>query len=107
MIKRINYIKNFGVFQNFKRNGDIQDFENVNIFYGWNYSGKTTISRIFQQFESGERNTDYSNAEFEIEDYNGKKYTEQDLEIENRSIRTFNADFIRENLKWDGSSFNG
>lgn len=106
MIKRINYIKNFGVFQNYKRNGDIQDFENVNIFYGWNYSGKTTISRIFQQFESGERNTDYSNAEFEIEDYNGKKYTEQNLELENRSIRTFNADFIRENLKWDGSSFN-
>jgi len=105
MIKRINHIKNFGVFQNYRRTGDIQDFTNLNIIYGWNYSGKTTISRIFQHFELTEKNPDYSSAEFELEDYNGTKFTHQINEIPNRTLRVFNSDFIQNNLKWDGSSF--
>ena len=105
MIKRINHIKNFGVFQNYQRSGDIQDFANLNIIYGWNYSGKTTISRIFQHFERTEKNPDYSSAEFELENHNGDKFNEQKQSIDNRLIRTFNVDFIRDNLKWDGSSF--
>ncbi|MFT6982466.1 MAG: wobble nucleotide-excising tRNase [Crocinitomicaceae bacterium] len=105
MIKRINHIKNFGVFQNYRRTGDIHDFANLNIIYGWNYSGKTTISRIFQHFERTEKNPDYSSAEFEIENHNGDKFNEQKQSIDDRTIRTFNADFIKNNLKWDGSSF--
>lgn len=105
MIKRINYIKNFGVFQNYRRAGDIQDFTNLNIIYGWNYSGKTTISRVFQHFERTERNPDFSSAEFEFETHSGDKFTEQKQSIDDRKIRTFNADFIKSNLKWDGSSF--
>lgn len=105
MIKRINHIKNFGVFQNYRRSGDIQDFTNLNIIYGWNYSGKTTISRVFQHFERTEKNPDFSSAEFEFETYSGDKFTEQKQSIDDRTIRTFNADFIKNNLKWDGSSF--
>ena len=37
MIKRINKIKNLGVFQNYRRSGDIRDFEEKNIIYGWNF----------------------------------------------------------------------
>jgi wobble nucleotide-excising tRNase len=105
MIKRINHIKKFGVFQNYRRTGDIQDFTNLNIIYGWNYSGKTTISRIFQHFERTEKNPDYSTAEFELENHNGDKFNEQKQLIDDRLIRTFNSDFIKNNLKWDGSSF--
>jgi wobble nucleotide-excising tRNase len=105
MIKRINHIKNFGVFRKYHRTGDIQDFVNLNIIYGWNYSGKTLISRIFQHFESKEKNPDYESAEFELEDYEGNKFNEQKQTIEGRLIRTFNSDFIQNNLKWDGSSF--
>ena len=105
MIKRINYIKNFGVFQDYRRIGDIQDFTNLNIIYGWNYSGKTTISRIFQHFERKEKNPDYNAAEFELEDYNGKKFNQHKQNIDNRTIRTFNSDFVKDNLEWDGSSF--
>lgn len=46
MIKRINRIKNMGVFSNYTRNSEIRDFEEKNIIYGWNYSGKTTVSRL-------------------------------------------------------------
>ena len=46
MIKRINKIKNLGVFSNYPRNSELKDFDEKNIIYGWNYSGKTTISRL-------------------------------------------------------------
>lgn len=105
MIKRINYIKNFGVFKNYRKKGDIQDFANLNIIYGWNYSGKTTISRLFQHFEKKENNVDFEKAEFELEDYSGNKFNEKKLGIDNRVFRTFNSDFIKDNLKWDGSNF--
>ena len=47
LIRRIKSIKDFGVYQDFKWRGDTPDFENKNIIYGWNYSGKTTLSRFF------------------------------------------------------------
>ena len=37
MIKRINKIKNLGVFSNYIRNSEIRDFEEKNIIYGWNF----------------------------------------------------------------------
>lgn len=106
MIKRINHIRNFGVFNSYRRSGDIQDFSKVNIIYGWNYSGKTTVSRVFQCFEHSKVNPHYPNVEFEIEDFNGKKGNQTNLSIENQEIRVFNSDFVRDNIHLEGESFN-
>lgn len=100
MIKRINKIKNFGVFKDFKWD-TIPDFNKHNLLYGWNYSGKTTISRMFRCFELGEKHLDYPDAEFELEDDQNpsKKYNSKDLSTLPH-IRVFNTDFILKNLKW-------
>ena len=37
MIKRINKIKNLGVFSNYTRNSELKDFDERNIIYGWNF----------------------------------------------------------------------
>ena len=47
IIKRIKSIKNFGVFNNYRIGGNTRDFNERNIIYGWNYSRKTTLSRLF------------------------------------------------------------
>ncbi|MBU1246524.1 AAA family ATPase [Patescibacteria group bacterium] len=102
MIKRINKIKNLGVFQDFKWDTNtIPDFSKHNLFYGWNYSGKTTISRLFRCFELGEKHADYPNAEFELEDDQNpsKKYNDKDFSTL-PNLRVFNTDFILKNLKW-------
>ena len=77
----------------------------LNIIYGWNYSGKTTISRLFQCLEKDEIHQDYPTCEFEIVDYEGNKYTETNLGVTGKHVRVFNTDFIRKNLKWDGETF--
>lgn len=105
MLKRISHITNFGVFQNYRRTGDIQDFKKLNIIYGWNYSGKTTIARLFNCLEKGELHKDYPDCKFEVTDQDDKKYSETNLTIPGKLIRVFNSDFVRKNLKWEGEAF--
>jgi AAA15 family ATPase/GTPase len=59
MIRKIDKIENMAVFKDFdwdtsvKENyGSIVEFQRVNVIYGRNYSGKTTLSRIIRAFET-------------------------------------------------------
>ncbi|GMO52905.1 MAG: hypothetical protein Ta2C_03730 [Candidatus Endomicrobiellum trichonymphae] len=99
MITRINKIKNFGVFKNFENNGEVPEFKEFNLIYGWNYSGKTMLSRVFRCLEKSEKHRDYADAKFELE-ISGKKY-DDNFSSPKPNIRVFNSDFMKENLKWD------
>ena len=59
-IKKIDLIKNMAVFRDFRWSSSVRDvgnniaeFKQINILYGRNYSGKTTLSRIFRALECG------------------------------------------------------
>jgi wobble nucleotide-excising tRNase len=99
MVKKITRIKNFGIFSDFKWRDDIPEFSTYNLIYGWNYSGKTTLSRIFQSFELQRMHPDFSIALFEVQTDDNQKYTNADLSAF-KQIRVFNSDFIKANLKW-------
>ena len=48
-------ISNFGTYKNYTWGTTISNdytFKNINIIYGRNYSGKTTLSRIFKCIEN-------------------------------------------------------
>ncbi len=100
MITKINKIKDFGIFKNFN-GGTLPEFKTFNLIYGWNYSGKTTLSRVFRCLEKGRLHDDYSSATFELENAT-TKYDHTFLLKPN--IRVFNSDFIKENLKWDAEN---
>lgn len=98
-IKRIEKINRFGQFYDFNWPSDLTEFNKYNFFYGWNYSGKTTLSRIFRCLELKKLHSDYQNASFRIETDNGT-LTEQDLKTD-YPIRVFNEDFIEDNFDWN------
>lgn len=102
MIKRINSIKHFGVFDDWKRSNDLPDFHAKNIIYGWNYSGKTTLSRLFSFLD---KNTpideEYKDVEFEVELDDGSKLTKQTRVDSTLSVKVFNSDFVRDKLHFD------
>lgn len=53
MIQKIDITK-FGIYKDYKWDSNIGKdfyFKSVNIIYGRNYSGKTTLSRIFRTLE--------------------------------------------------------
>lgn len=102
MIKRIQSIKNLGVYSNYTRKGDLPDFNDKNIFYGWNYSGKTTLSRLFSFLENKKVDEyNFPDVDFEIVMHDGKKINKSNVEEFPYLVRVFNADFIRDNLRFD------
>lgn len=106
-VKRIDSIKNMAVFQDFDWSSSVRDsgnniseFRNINIFYGRNYSGKTTVSRIFRAFETGFISDKYDKPEFQISFLDKTILTQNNLSGHGKIIRVFNEDFVRDNLRF-------
>ena len=102
MITKVNRIKDFGVFRNFSWQAAIPEFKQFNLIYGWNYSGKTTFSRVFRCFELGALHENYLAATFELEDDAANKFDQAFTTPP--IIRVFNSDFIRKNLQWENEN---
>jgi wobble nucleotide-excising tRNase len=106
MVERIDKIKSFGPFKNFKWNNNILDFRQYNLLYGWNYSGKTMLSRMFRCIELNELHSDFPDAEFELTYDRNNKIRHERLDNSPYRFRVFNTDFVRDNLQWDNQEAN-
>lgn len=102
MINKITDI-NFGIFKNFNWDSNFNHnikFEKINIIYGRNYSGKTTLSRILRGVETGYISEKYINPKFKLEFDDNNNVTQENYKKSTNLIRVFNEDFIRENLSF-------
>jgi wobble nucleotide-excising tRNase len=104
MIRRILHIKGFGVFGNFQWPAALPEFKQFNLIYGWNYSGKTTLSRAFRCFEQKLPHADFAGAQVQLKADDG---TVHHLSAPHAApvFRVFNSDFVQANLSFgDGSA---
>ncbi|WP_168379076.1 AAA family ATPase [Acinetobacter cumulans] len=109
-LKRISKIDNFSIFKNFDwdsnlsyQNGGstkIYDFKDINIFYGRNYSGKTSLSKIIRSLETKNLSPKYEHPSFKIELNDGSLITQNLLSSFQHPIYVYNSDFVKENLKF-------
>lgn len=101
-IKKINRVEGLGTFSGFTWPRDLPEFGKVNIIYGRNYAGKTTLSRLFCYLGSGQSPRHYDTCKFELEEgyqgQRGRALTEANAGETDRAICVFNSDYIRENL---------
>ncbi len=103
MIKKISKLKHFGIFQNFSW-GALDDFKDKNLIYGWNYSGKTTLSKLFQLLEFKDKTKYYNGSEFELsvdDNGNSHKYTQDTLVSFPYQVKVFNTEYIKRVFTWD------
>ncbi|HFJ2273384.1 TPA: AAA family ATPase [Campylobacter coli] len=91
---------NFGSYENFTWDNGLEEFKTINIFYGRNYSGKTTLSRIVRSFELKKHNEDFLDGNFKIKLEDGSFLTQNDVINSNLDIRVYNSDFVKENLNY-------
>ena len=91
----INKIKklNFRIFKDFE--GRALEFKKDNLIFGWNYSGKTTLSDFFQILEKGEVD-DGEKLDFNIELDDDTQVTK--VTQNNSNIRVFNKKFVEREL---------
>ncbi|RNF30007.1 hypothetical protein NM04_14755 [Massilia aurea] len=103
MLKRIQRVKGLGVFGDYTSDANTFEFGAKNLIYGWNYSGKTTLSRLVSLLERKALPPDLQPFSFTI-DAEGGAITEANYATTSIHVRVFNADFIAENLNFAGSS---
>jgi len=104
MIKKID-IKKFGLFNNYVWDttiGQGETFRKQNIIYGRNYSGKTTLARIFKSIEDGQLHKNYQDCDFAVTLNDARVITQNNLLSfgSDKKIRVYNTDFVTENLSW-------
>lgn len=68
MITKLVRLKQFGIFKDFAWNDGLGKFKKKNLIYGWNYSGKTTLSKLFQTLEFKGSKQYFASPEFSFED---------------------------------------
>ncbi len=105
MITQID-ISNFGSFQNFVwRNavrdigGTVQNFKRLNIIYGRNYSGKTTLSQIFRSLQERKLPANFDNPSYTV-DCTGGSITQAQIASHTLNVRVYNRDFVQDNLSF-------
>lgn len=107
MIRKIESIAKLGVFKDFDwdrdvrdKSGNVQLLQAINIIYGRNYSGKTTLSRILRAMETGQLSDKFENPSFCVAFADGTQTTQTSLTNHGKKIRVFNEDFVRDNLRF-------
>lgn len=93
-------IENFGSYKKFTLTKEL-DFKKVNVIYGRNYSGKTTLSRIFRTLETKQLPTNVNAPKFKISGVGGISVNQ--AEISNHQfydVRVYNSDFVSEHLSF-------
>ncbi|VEB40775.1 Uncharacterized protein conserved in bacteria [Chromobacterium violaceum] len=104
MLKSIPRIKGLGVFADYAQPAGTAEFGVKNLIYGWNYSGKTTLSRLVGILESKTISPEFQQCSFTIATDTGN-VTEANFTSTSHIVRVFNSDFIADNLNFAGSHF--
>lgn len=94
-------IKKFGLYKDFTW-GRLPELGRVNIVYGRNYSGKTTLSRIFDGISLGQLHKDYLDGEFTLQtdDDTMKTVSQSNMADCPYSVKVYNSDYVSRNLSW-------
>lgn len=105
MITQID-IQSFGSFSGLEWNKAVRDsgknvknFQRLNILYGRNYSGKTTLSRVFRALQTGKLPLNYVGSSFTVAGDKGA-VTSVSLPTHNYDVRVYNRDFVTDNLSF-------
>ena len=100
MVTKISRLKHPGVLRDFSWPADLPSFGRFNLIYGWNGSGKTTISRMFRALE-----TRTAPAAGEVVfTINGTDVHSRDFSQATLPVRVFNRDFVTESVFRVGGS---
>ncbi len=93
-INRISKLRDCGVFRDFEWLEELPEFGRYNLIYGWNGTGKTTLSRVFRDLEQRRQPT-MGKVELRMDgsEVKGEQFSQSTLQI-----RVFNWDFIRDSV---------
>ncbi len=102
IITNLRSMQGMGIFANRTAGMPPLDFRRYNLVYGFNGSGKTTISRLFASLEAGSLQEHLpENCSFELTLGDSQNYGfPSNLSGLERRLLVFNSDYVDENIQW-------
>lgn len=104
-ITKISRMRNCRVFDDFvwPRDGSLDEFGRFNLIYGWNGSGKSTISEIFRSLEDEQQPADgHVILHIDGTDIAGENFpnpsSHPSLASGEKQLRVFNKGFVKDNV---------
>ena len=94
LISRITRLRHAGVLRDFTWPAELPTFGRYNLIYGWNGSGKTTISKLLRALEL---RSAPASGEVTLS-INGTDVTGQEFHQATLPVRVFNRDFVTESV---------
>lgn len=85
---------NTATYSNYTWPADLASFTDINIFLGWNGSGKTIVSRVFKHLETNGKDFSEDTDTFTVE-VDGKSISKISGEQYPKGIRVFNESYIK------------
>lgn len=107
-IKSIRKIKNTAVWCDYSDNSAAICFARKTLIYGFNGTGKTTLSRILDSLRGNSMVDNLpKESEFQVTLSNGEMISSSEFNKPfGKNLLVFNSDFITRNIKWDESRAN-
>ena len=106
IISKLRQLRNVGIFANHLHTAQTPDFRRYNLVYGFNGTGKTTLSRVFQSLGAEQLSIHLpEGGELTVELTDGTVIKADSLKngVSSRIV-VFNFDFINDNLIWTSGS---
>lgn len=102
MIIAIQKLKGFGIFKDYT-NISTQDFGRYNLIYGWNGTGKSTLSNLFSLLEKKSQSPRFHESKYSIKLSDETIINEKNISNSNVEIKVFNQKFVSDNIEWSSS----
>jgi len=94
IITRIGRLRDYGVFRDFRWPSDLPEFGRYNLIYGWNGTGKTMLSRLFQAVE--EKEEPFTGQVTML--VSGRDVKNEEFPEVSVAVRVFNRDFVEKTV---------
>jgi len=107
ILKRFSRLQAVSLFDDYSHAADVPDFARYNLVYGFNGTGKTTLSRLLRHLEAGDLPPDWpATARFIIDLDDGTAVSQDaNVGVLKDKLFVFNVDFVDEHLNWkDGKA---
>ena len=104
-IKSVKSLKNASVWRDYKDASAVNSLSKRTLIYGFNGTGKTTLSRVFDSIREGAFVENLpKETEFEIIFSDGQVVSSKSFTKPlGNNLLVFNSDFVNRNFKWDES----
>jgi wobble nucleotide-excising tRNase len=108
IVSNLHSMEAMGILANRNSRSQSLQFRRYNLIYGFNGSGKSTISRLFSSLEAGQLHPRLpEDGSFELSLHDGTRLGCPSNPIGLRhQLKVFNSDFVEANLQWAAGQAN-